>query len=114
MSKIIHCHPDWQVELLKDTVKTSVEAFLGGLRKKKKFTFIGKPTIIGEDGHDIFTITSGEQFKGKFRIIDGPAGNFLEIENEESSKDAKELLWDDIYETLESIFSKSFDQVQSK
>ena len=109
----LKCHPDWDHELIKETVKTTVDAYLGGLRRKEKFEFIGGPTIHGEAGPNLFTIDSGTEFVGKFRISKSAEGIMLQIEFENSSEKAIELFWEGILSILERTFTISLEQVQS-
>jgi hypothetical protein len=113
MPKTIKCHPDWGVDLLKDTTKKAVESYLNALRGKMLFKFIGKQSTVEDKASNIFQITSGKQFKGTFQIIDDPTEErkLLKIEYEKSGKKAKSLLWNNIFDVLESNFTKSIDEV---
>lgn len=114
MPKTITCHPDWEANLIKTTTLAAVEAYLDALRGKTLFKFIGKQSTVEDKASNIFEITSGKQFEGTFQIIDDPSGNkLLKIEYEKSGKKAKSLLWDNIFDVLESNLTKSLDQVQS-
>ena len=115
MPKTIKCHPDWEVDLLKDTTKQAVESYLNALRGKMLFKFIGKQSTVEDKASNIFQITSGKQFKGTFQIIDDPSeeGKLLKIEYEKSGKKAKSLLWDNIFDVLEVSLTKSFDEVMA-
>jgi len=75
MPKSIQCHPDWELNLIKDTTKSAIEAYLDVLRPKKLFKFIGGPSTVEDVASNIFTIQSGKQFTGKFQIIDDPSGH---------------------------------------
>ena len=113
MPKTIKCHPDWKVDLLKETTKTSVEAYLNALRGKRLFKFIGNESTVEDKASNIFEITSGKQFKGTFQIIDDPSEErkLLKIEYEKSGKKAKSLLWDNIFNVLEPTLAKSLDEI---
>ena len=113
MPKTITCHPDWGVDLLKDTTKNLVEVYLNALRGKMLFKFIGNQSTVEDLASNIFKITSGKQFKGTFHIIDDPSEDrkLLKIEYEKSGKKAKSLLWNNIFDVIESNFAKSFDEV---
>lgn len=108
MPKIIKCHPDWGLDFLKSSTIQSVETYLNALRGKMLFKFIGKQSTVKDIASNIFEITSGKQFIGRFQIIeDTSEGKVLKIEYEKSGKKAKSLLWDNIFEVLESSFTKS-------
>jgi hypothetical protein len=114
MPKIINCHPDWEINLIKETTKQAVESYLNALRGKMMFKFIGKESTVEDIASNIFEITSGKQFKGRFQIVDDPSGNkILKIEYEKSGKKAKSLLWDNIFSVLESNFTKSLNELAS-
>lgn len=113
MPKIIKCHPDWKVDLIKTATKASVETFLNALRGKMLFKFIGNESTVEDKASNIFEITSGKQFKGTFQIIDDPSEErkLLKIEYEKSGKKAKSLLWDGIFDVLETNLAKPLDEV---
>lgn len=114
MPKSIQCHQDWDINLIRDTTKSAVESYLNALRGNMLFKFIGKQSFVKDIASNIFTIESGKQFIGTFQIIDDPSGSkILKIEYEKSGKKAKKLLWDNIFDVLESNFTKSLDQIQS-
>ena len=115
MPKIIKCHPDWELNLIKIVIKTAVEAYLNNLRGKMLFKFIGKNSSVEDTASNIIHITSGKQFKGTFQIIDDPSeGKIVKIEYEKSGKKAKSLLWNNIFDLLESNFNKSPTEVANK
>ncbi|MCK4285546.1 MAG: hypothetical protein KAX18_05055 [Candidatus Lokiarchaeota archaeon] len=115
MPKIIKCHPDWELNLIKIVIKTAVEAYLNQLRGKMLFKFIGKNSSVEDTASNIIHITSGKQFKGSFQIIDDPSeGKIVKIEYEKSGKKAKSLLWNNIFDLLESNFNKSPTEVANK
>ena len=112
MPKTIKCHPDWGLDFIKDTTKQSVEIYLNALRGKMLFKFIGKQSTVEDIASNIFEITSGKQFKGRFQIIeDTSEGKVLKIEYEKSGKKAKSLLWDNIFDVLKSNFTRSVDDI---
>ena len=113
MPKTIKCHQDWQINLVIETTKSAVEAYLNALRGKRMFKFIGDQSTVTDEASNIFTIASGKQFIGKFQIVDEPDGLLVKIDYEKSGKKAKNLLWNNIFDVLESNFTKSLDQVQS-
>lgn len=115
MPKIIKCHPDWEINLIKIVIKTAIEAYLNELRGKMLFKFIGKKSSVEDTASNIIHITSGKQFKGTFQIIDDPSeGKIVKIEYEKSGKKAKSLLWNNIFDLLESNFNKSPTEVANK
>ncbi len=115
MPKIIKCHPDWELNLIKIVIKTAVDAYLNELRGKMLFKFIGKNASVEDTASNIIHITSGKQFKGTFQIIDDPSeGKIVKIEYEKSGKKAKSLLWNNIFDLLESNFNKSPTEVANK
>ena len=115
MPKNIKCHPDWDLNLIKIVIKTAVEAYLNELRGKMLFKFIGKKSLVEDTASNIIQITSGKQFKGTFQIIDDPSeGKLVKIEYEKSGKKAKSLLWNNIFDLLESNFSSSPGKIANK
>jgi hypothetical protein len=113
MPKTIKCHQDWQINLVIETTKAAVESYLNALRGKRMFKFIGNQSTVSDEASNIFTISSGKQFIGRFQIIDEPNGLVVKIDYENSGKKAKNLLWNNIFDVLENNFTKSLDQVQS-
>ena len=113
MPKTIKCHQDWQISLVIETTKSAVKAYLNALRGNRMFKFIGNQSTVTDEASNIFTIVSGKEFIGRFQIIDEPDGLLVKIDYEKSGKKAKKLLWNNIFDVLESNFTKSLDQVQS-
>ncbi|MFX1373055.1 MAG: hypothetical protein ACFFCE_14475 [Promethearchaeota archaeon] len=115
MPKTINCGKGWPDDLIKDTVIKSTEAFLNALRGKMMFKFIGKETTVTDIASNIFQITSGKQFIGKFQIIDDPSeGKILKIEYEKSGKKAKSLLWNNLFNAIEPGLNKSPEEMAEK
>ncbi|MHA1915846.1 MAG: hypothetical protein ACW98F_07400 [Candidatus Hodarchaeales archaeon] len=114
MPKTITCHQDWQIELIRNITEVAVESYLDALRGKRMFKFIGNQSTYEDIASNIFTVTSGKQIIGKFQIIDDPSGNkLLKIEYEKSGKKAKNLIWNNLFDVLESNLTKPLDQVAS-
>ncbi|MBY9006423.1 MAG: hypothetical protein KGD63_06665 [Candidatus Lokiarchaeota archaeon] len=115
MPKIINCHPDYGVELIKTVIKAAVEGYLNALRGKMLFKFIGKQSTVEDEASNIFQVSSGKQFEGRFQIIDDPSeGKLVKIEYEKSGKKAKSLLWNNIFDLLETNLSKSPNEIASQ
>ena len=101
MPKIINCHADWQIELIKKVIRSGVEAYLNALRGKMLFKFIGKKSTVKDTASNIIEYISGKQFKGIFQIIEDPSeGLLVKIDYEKSGKKAKSLLWNNIFDLL--------------
>jgi hypothetical protein len=113
MPLTINCHPDWEFDIIKDTIKALVDSYLIALRRKEDYVFIGHQTVTEEVAYNVFTITSGEEFIGKFHIIENSGIITMKVEYENSSNRAMDLLWVNLLILLKNIFSNSLDKLQS-